>query len=95
MHAMIRRYADPGCASDEVVRAARSLAAVLDDVPGFISCVIVRPQSGGLALVTLFDEHANVSAAEKARGACLADHLPGLAEPYDLMTGEVVFQRGL
>ena len=95
MHAMIRRYADPGCASGDVVRAARSLAAVLDHVPGFISCVIVQPQGGGLALVTLFDEAVNVGAAEEAPGACLADHLPGLAEPYDLTTGEVVFQRGL
>lgn len=37
MQAMIQRYVDTDCASDEVVRAGRRLAAVLDGVPGFIS----------------------------------------------------------
>lgn len=95
MHAMIRRYADPGCARDDVVRAGRRLAAVLDHVPGFVSCVIVQAPNGGLAVVTLFEEPTSLRLAEQLPDACLAAHLPGTSKPIDLTTGEVVFQRGL
>jgi hypothetical protein len=94
MYAMIRRYADPGCATDDIVRAGRQLAAVLDHVPGFVSLVIVQG-SGGLAVVSLFEEQANLQAVEQHPGACLAEHLPGVVKPVDLTTGQVVFQRGL
>ena len=95
MQAMIQRFEAAGCSSDELVRAGRRLANVLDHVPGFISCVIVRAQGGNLATVTLFEEQAGLGAAEGLTGTSLVEHLPGLTGPADVTTGEVVFQRGL
>jgi hypothetical protein len=95
MQAMIQRFDAAGCSSDELVRAGRRLANVLDHVPGFMSCVIVRAQGGGLAMVTLFEEQAGLRAAEGLTGTSLVEHLPGLVGPAEVTTGEVVFQRGL
>jgi hypothetical protein len=95
MQAMIQRFDAVGCSSDELVRAGRRLANALDHVPGFVSCVIVRAQGGGLSTVTLFEEQAGLLAADGLTGTSLAEHLPGLIGPAEVTTGEVVFQRGM
>ena len=91
MYATIRTYADPVCEPEEVVRAGRACAAVLDRAQGFISCFVVRAQNGGLTVVTLFDEHGEVEAADQV----VVDQLPGLRGSAEVVQGEVLFQRGL
>jgi hypothetical protein len=95
MQAMIQRFDAAGCSSDELVRAGRRLTSVLDHVPGFMSCVIVRARDGGLVTMTLFEEQAGLRATEGLPGTSLVEHLPGLIGPAEVTTGEVVFQRGL
>ena len=95
MYAIIRSYPDPACSRDDVVRAGRHYASVLDALPGFLSCLILRSENGQLSVLTLFDEKANVPAAEHLSGPALADYLDGLPGPADCVTSEVVFQRGL
>lgn len=93
MYAAIRSYPllDPACEPGEVVRAGRACAAVLDRAQGFISCFVLQTQSGGLTVVSLFDEHADLEAAEQF----VLDQLLGRRASTGVVQGEVVFQRGL
>jgi hypothetical protein len=95
MYAMIRSYPDPACTRDDLVRAGRACASVLDDAPGFISCLILRGNSGRLTVLTLFDDRAALQTAEQTPGTTLADHLADLIRPSDCVAADVIFQRGL
>ena len=95
MYAMIRSYPEPACTRDDLIRAGRACARVLDDAPGFISCLILRGDSGRLTVLLLFDELADLQTAEQTHGTTLADHLAGLTRPSDCIAGDVIFQRGL
>ena len=93
MYAAIRSYPriDRACEPEEVVRAGRACAAILDRAQGFISCFVLETQRGGLTVVSLFDEHANLEAADQVE----FDRLLGLRGSAEAVQGEVVFQRGL
>jgi hypothetical protein len=95
MYAMIRSYPDPACPPAGVIRAGRRLAAVLDRAPGFLSCVILRSNNGRLAVLTLFESQANLEAVEPLAAGCVATRLESLSASTELLSGEVVFQRGL
>jgi hypothetical protein len=95
MYAMIRSYPDAACPPAEVVRAGRRLASVLDRAPGFISCVILQSNTGQLAVLTLFEDRAKLEAAEQRATGCIAHELQTVAASTELLSGEVVFQRGL
>jgi hypothetical protein len=95
MYAMIRSYPDAACPPAEVVHAGRRLASVLERAPGFISCVILRSNIGQLAVLTLFEDQANLEAAELRAAGCVANELRTVTASTELLRGEVVFQRGL
>jgi heme-degrading monooxygenase HmoA len=95
MYAMIRTYPDPACRRDELIRAGRRYASALESVPGFLSCLILRGDSGRLVIVTLFDERADPDASAHLRDSDLPDYLCSLTPSADVLSGEVVYQRGL
>jgi hypothetical protein len=95
MYAMTRSYADRACTRDDLVRAGRACARVLDNAPGFISCLILRGDDGRLTVLTLFDGLADLQMAEETPGTRLADHLAGLTRPSECISADVIFQRGL
>jgi hypothetical protein len=95
MYALIRSYPDPACTRDDLVGAGRACAKVLGDAPGFISCLILRGNSGRLTVLTLFDGLGDLQTAEQTPGTTLADHLAGLTRPSDCIAADVIFQRGL
>jgi heme-degrading monooxygenase HmoA len=95
MHAMIQRYVGAAPTTDELVAAGRRLGGILDGVPGFISCVLLRVGTGRLTMVSLFEDQASLEAAGLLDGTALGHHLNTPVEPTEVTTGEVVFQKGL
>jgi hypothetical protein len=95
MYAMIRSYPDPACSRDDLIRAGRACARVLDNAPGFISYLILRADNGRLTVLTLFDDLADLQMAEQAPRTTLADYLAGLMRPSDCTAADVIFQRGM
>jgi hypothetical protein len=95
MQAMIQRYVVTAPTTDEVVAAGRRLSGMLDRVPGFVSCVILRAGPGRLTMVSLFEDQVSLEAAGLLDGAGLGHYLNAPVEPADVTTGEVVFQKGL
>lgn len=96
MYATIR-WRERGTASpDELARAGRALAAHLGGLAGFVACLFLEAPDGGYAAIGIFEDRANLVAADELVAGWSPIELPApWAEPSHRFTGEVVMQRGL
>ena len=96
MHATIRRYEAGALLPGDPLRAWRAVAARLGQEPGFVSCAVLASVSGGYAAISFFDDAASLEAADHLTEGLVKSHVGALAgPPSELITGEVVAQRGL
>lgn len=84
---------DPG--SREQAQSGRALATVLEQLPGFLACLAVAPEEGGLAMLCICGDASALEVARQATESWLhARGTPTAAVSISLISGEVVAQRG-
>jgi hypothetical protein len=72
------------------------MASCLGKARGFVSYALLEDGHGGLAMITFFEDRASLSEADREVGASLAQAVVGLPlEPSHVISGEVLFQRGM
>jgi hypothetical protein len=96
MHASIGHYTGISAATDEVIQAARHLAADLSHVPGFVSYALLDMSDGSLASIAVFESRPELDAGDRLIGVWMTEHLrtPPATQP-PTVAGEIVFQRGM
>jgi hypothetical protein len=92
MQAMVSRYAGVHPEADELDDVVRRTALSLSDAAGFVSFLAVEARADLLVTVAIFETREDLVAAARAKTRP-ASHEP-LPAP-EVMTGEIVFQKGL
>ncbi len=96
MHATIRCYEGASGTSQELAQAERCLGSTIGRAPGLVACLVLEVGPSTLATVSIFEDEASLEAAERmvevALVECLCELLPNRPE---VITGEVVYQKGL
>jgi quinol monooxygenase YgiN len=96
LHATICRYDGVTASIDEVMRAGRQLASALSEAPGFVSYAVLDAGDGVVVFVTVFDDPADLAAADQFIDRWVAEHLTALlSPPPEVIVGEVIVQRGM
>ncbi len=96
LHATICRYDSVTASIEEVMQAGRRLASALSTAPGFVSYAVLDAGDGVLVSVTVFDDRADLEAAQPLIVRSVAEHLAALLpRPPEVIAGEVIVQRGL
>lgn len=96
LHATICRYDGITGPIDEVMRAGRQLAFALSQAPGFVTYALLDAGHGVLVSITVFEERADLEAADQLVGSWVAEHLAAsLPHPPEVIAGEVIVQRGM
>jgi hypothetical protein len=95
MHAMIRRAAGAAADAKTLMRAGRALTADMSNVPGFVSHAAFIADDGALVSISICEDAAGLEAI----GSLLTDwwslHMPEARQPPEVVTGEIIMQRGL
>lgn len=95
MHASIRRYEGISPAVSEIASAIKPLAGALSLAPGFISFAVLDGEAGVLATVSVFEDPAALDQADRLfDGAIRRMAAIDPAKPR-VISGKVVYQRGL
>jgi hypothetical protein len=96
MHAAVFRYDGVARSTEELLPVGRRVAAVLGQVPGFVTHVLLDAGGGVLLSVSIFDTAADLEVAERLITQPSGDS-PTIAwpPPTRLTAGEVIVQRGL
>lgn len=96
LHATICRYDGVTGPIDAVMDAGRQLASALTQAPGFVSYALVEAGHGVLVSVTVFDDPTDLAAADQFIVRWVAEQLAAvLSRPPEVITGEVIVQRGM
>jgi hypothetical protein len=96
LHATICLYNGVTTSVDDVMRAGRRLASALSQTPGFVSYAVLDAGNGVLVFVTVFDDPTTLAAADQLIVRWVAEQLtPLLPRPPEVITGEVIVQRGM
>ena len=96
MNATIRRYAGVTGMTEELALAIRQLASSLSRAPGFVSFVVLEEETGVLATVSIFEDQPSLRDADGQVRASLPYTLAALLpDNPQVITGEIVFQRGM
>lgn len=95
MYAMVRQYVGVHMDANELDDALRQTALSLSDTPGFVSFLAVEAGADLLVTLTVFEtQEALVEATASAETWPASPSQEPLPVP-EVMTGEIVFQRGL
>ncbi|MGN6563056.1 MAG: hypothetical protein ACTHMU_10390 [Thermomicrobiales bacterium] len=96
MYATVCRHAGVAATSDDRALAGRALANHLGALPGFIAYVLLEQLDGACIGVSIFEDEGSQVAADRLAEAWLAAHTgaPRAVSP-DIITGEVIVQKGL
>ena len=96
LHATICRYSGVTGPIDEVMDTGRQLASALSRSPGFVSYALVDAGDGAIVSICVFEDRTDLDAAGQIVGAeqghQRAETLPN---PTEVITGEVIVQRGM
>ncbi|MGD9890898.1 MAG: hypothetical protein AB7R89_11710 [Dehalococcoidia bacterium] len=96
LYATICRYDGVPTSVDSVAPAGRQLAFALSEAPGFVSYAVLDAGDGVLVSVTVFDDPTGLAAADQFIDRWVAEHLAAvLPRPPEVITGEVIVQRGM
>lgn len=95
MHAMIRRDAGAGAATETLARAGRSLTAEMSHVRGFVSHAAFTTEDGALVSISICEDMMGLEAVGKLLEGWLSLHLPAARQQPDVLAGEIIVQRGL
>jgi hypothetical protein len=96
LHATICRYDGVTASIEAVMQAGRRLAAALSTAPGFVSYAVLDAGDGVLVSVTVFDDRADLEAAQPLIDRWVAEHLTAmLPRTTEVIAGEVIVQRGM
>lgn len=95
MHAMIRRDAGAAADTEALMRAGRRLTAEMSDVPGFVSHAAFRTEDGVLVSVSICEDAASLDTIGNLLADWLSVNVPEARRRPDIVTGEIIMQRGL
>jgi hypothetical protein len=96
MYATIRHCERGAASTDDFARAGYALATHLSKAPGFVAYVLVETPGGGHAAVCIFEDRADLAAAEAlVEGWYPADPPAPRTSTAQRIVGEVVVQKGL
>jgi hypothetical protein len=96
MHATIRLYESVTSTTEECERLGRQTATCLGQAPGFVSYVLLENGRDVLATISFFEDRASLEDADRAVEAAIAQKSgASSAEPSRIISGEVLFQRGM
>jgi hypothetical protein len=96
LHATICRYDGVTASIEEVMRAGRRLASALSTAPGFVSFAVLDAGNGVLVSVAVFDDPTNLATADQLIVRWVAENLAALlSRPPEVISGEVIVQRGM
>jgi hypothetical protein len=96
LHATICRYDGVTASIEEVMRAGRRLASALSTAPGFVSFAVLDAGNGVLVSVAVFDDPTNLATADHLIVRWVAENLAALlSRPPEVISGEVIVQRGM
>ena len=96
MHATIRWYEGVVGTTEELAEAARQLASTLSQSRGFVSWVVLKAEAGVFATVSIFEDRTSLGQADQVAEASLLEQWGRLiSEDPQVISGEIVFQRGL
>jgi hypothetical protein len=91
---MIRR--DEGAAdADALMRAGRVLTAEMSNVPGFVSHAAFVADDGDLVSISICEDAAGLEAIGSLLAGWVSVNLPEARRQPDVVTGEIIMQRGL
>jgi hypothetical protein len=86
MYAVVRRYDDPGLAS-QLAEHKDEVLGVVSGLAGFRSYVVIAGESETLT-VSVYDDEASADASTQAARSWLSENMPGVA-PSSVDGGEV------
>ncbi len=96
LHATVCRYDGITGSIEEVTRGGRQLASALSTAPGFVSYALLDAGDGVLVSINVFEDHADLEAADQLVKGWVAEHLAALlVRPPEVIGGEVIVQRGM
>src|SRR5262245_51064078 len=96
LHATICRYDGVTASIEEVMQAGRRLAFALSTALGFVSYAVLDAGDGVLVSVTVFDDQADLAAAQPLIDSSITKQLTAvLPRPPQVIAGEVIVQRGM
>jgi heme-degrading monooxygenase HmoA len=96
LHATVFRYDGVTGPIDEVVHAGNHLASALSQAPGFVTCALLDAGRGVLVSISVFEDRADMEAADRLVGKAVAERLASLLpHPTEVVAGEVIVQRGM
>ena len=96
LHATICRYDGVTGSAEDVTLAGRRLAAALSAAPGFVSYALLDAGDGVLVAVSIFEQKTELEAADRLVEAWVRNHLAALLpQPGQVITGEVIVQKGM
>lgn len=95
MHAMIRRDAGAVADTEALMRAGRALTAEMGNVPGFVSHAAFTTEDGALVSISICEDAAGLEAIGSLLSGWLLANIPGRPQQPDVVSGEIIMQRGL
>ena len=96
LHATICCYDGVIGPIDEVMDVGRELATALSQASGFVSYALLDGGNGAIVSIYVFEDRTDLDAAEQIVGE-LKGHQRAemLSNPTEVITGEVIVQRGM
>ncbi|MGD9895238.1 MAG: hypothetical protein AB7R89_11750 [Dehalococcoidia bacterium] len=95
MHAMIRRDVGAVADTEALMRSGRSLTAEMSHVPGFVSHVAFIADDGALVSISICEDTTGLETIARLLTGWLSVNLPEARQQPDVLTGQIIMQRGL
>jgi hypothetical protein len=96
MHATLHRFEGAHGAGEEIILSTNRLASLLSRREGFVSFALLEIGECEHLAIVVFETGGGLAEADQFIACWAAEHLAGwLTGPAEVVTGEVIVQRGM